>query len=47
MIVKAAIIGALFGGVVGLFIGAPIETAITCAILGIVLRKKLLHIFWK
>ena len=47
MIVKAAIIGAIIGGVLGFFVGGPLEMAIFGGVLGIVLRKKIFGIFWK
>ena len=47
MIVKAAIIGAVIGGIIGIFVGGPIEMAAFGGVLGIVLRKKLFQIFWK
>jgi len=47
MIVKAAIIGAIIGGILGIFVGGPIEMAVFGGVVGIVLRKKLFGIFWK
>lgn len=47
MIVKAAIIGAILGGISGFFVGGPLQMAVFGAVIGIVVRKKIFGIFWK
>ena len=47
MIVKGMLIGGGLGLFVGLFLGMPLETMFLGGIFGIVIRKRLLHLFWR